>query len=100
MSVEVGLQDDGSGYLIQVTAALLARDIHLDASRARFLRAEGFVPHLNGGISLSLQCFGKAGCPAAGQVRLPVLVEGLADDDQPGLVLGCDGRHLGSIDRS
>ena len=98
MGVKIGLQDEGSGDLIQVTGALLARDTHLDAGSAGFLGAEGFVPEFDGQIGLGLECLGKTRRAATCQVGLAVFIKRLADDDQPGSVLGCQCCDLGCVD--
>jgi hypothetical protein len=100
MGVEIGLQDEGSCQLVEVTSALFARNAHLDAGSARILGAKGFVPHLDGYISLALQGFGKACRAATCQVGLAAFVKRLTDDDQPGTLLGCDVCNLGCVYRA
>ena len=98
--IKIGLQDDGRGDLVEVTGALFTRNVHLDAGSARLLRAEGFVPHLNWDVRLTVECLGEARCAAARQVGLSAFIKGLANDDQPGSVFCCNGRHLRRVNRA
>ena len=83
-----------------MTRALFARDAEFDAAGAGILRAEGFVPHLDGEVCLEAQGFGESRRAAACRVGMAVLIKGLADEDERRLVFGCQRGHLRGVQRA
>jgi hypothetical protein len=84
---EIRLQNYHSGKCVMMTRALFSRDAKLDTGGAGILRAEGFIPKLNGDVRLVFEFVGKATRAATSRVWVAVLVERLTDDNQADVVL-------------
>lgn len=95
---QIRLQNYHRGKGIVMTSAFFPRDAKLDARGAGILRAEGFVPKLDGDVRLILEFVGKATRAATSGIRIAVLVEGLPDDDQADIVLHGKVGNLRGID--
>jgi len=91
---QVRLQNHHRRERILMACAFFARDAKGDAALAGILRAEGFVPHLDGDVGLEREGFGKTRSGSSCHVGVSFFVEGLADDDESRFVLGGERGHL------
>ncbi len=80
-----------------MACAFFTRDAEGDAAGAGIGGAEGFVPHLDGDVGLEFEGFGKARGGSSCRVGEALFVEGLADEDEGGFMLGGERGHLRRI---
>jgi hypothetical protein len=100
IGIQIRLEQNGGGKIIQVTGALAPRGVHGNPGGARILRGKGFIPHLHREGRLGLQRFGKTSRLPPGKVRVAFFIEGLPHHDQAGGVNGSLLRHRGCIQQA
>ena len=79
--IQVRLQQDGGGEIVNVTPALLARRPDRQTRSARRLGSIAFIPQLDLQPCLHPDGGSQAGRPPAFKSRFTLLIEGLTDDN-------------------